>query len=429
MADTAPALKTLFKDIKREFLREILKRCSVKTELIDWNITNQTYEDDVFNVLVDLAKSSKVSDKKNFAAVCTTLFDINAVCNDQRRGRYVIDTLKASGRIGEALQEWGSSRPTIHWIISWVYLKMPTLWEKLRKTAIIKQAIGLGGQKKYIKKPASDEPSQLQANAFCKEFLDYMEREHTLISFLHPDREDLGNYVRYVFHVNPFPKNVEQFDEKGNFGLNLDRNAEGFTIIHYKDKVPYIRIKCGFSSSQTKRIAELFVKHMLSSEIIDKPAEEYPIKSFNSKYDKDFHLTIKSPRIAEARVSGASLQITDPESGVVDELTHRCKTGEIFPRLVESCAKFPIPWREPIAWEFSIGIFKDEIHVEQKEFKGMESRKPDRPVQYYTVRVTAKNLSLPCNDEIHKELILKLLADNGIKNVFKKEILAREYRK
>ena len=428
MADSAPALKTLLKLIGKKYLKQMFDICKVETR-INWSEYSETFEDDLCDELTNIAKNGNEDAKKSFAEICTVLFDVNAVCRDQRKGRYIIDKIKEAERLKEALGEWQTERPDIHLMVSWVYLKMPELWETLRKNAIIKFAFGLGGQKKYVSKPASDIPSELQKKAFESEFLAFMAREHTMVSFVHTDMEDLGNCVRYVFHVNAFPKNVEQYDDEGKFVLALDHNAEGFTIIYYREPQPFFRIKCFFSSAQTKRIAQIFAKFMLATDIIDKPIEEYPIAKFNPTYSREFRLKVSSADIAVARVSGVTLEITNPDSGIVDELTHRCKTDDIFDRLQESCAKFPVAWRRPKMWEFTIDIYVEErrqVQMVMEQF-GVE---PDKfKTKSYTAKVTERSIVMNCNDERHKKLILDLLAENGIKNEYKKEILAREYRK
>lgn len=428
MADSAPALKTLLKLIGKKYLKQMFDICKVETR-INWSEYSETFEDDLCDELTNIAKNGNEDAKKSFAEICTVLFDVNAVCRDQRKGRYIIDKIKEAERLKEALGEWQSERPDIHLMVSWVYLKMPELWETLRKNAIIKFAFGLGGQKKHVSKPASDIPGELQKKAFESEFMAFMAREHTMVSFVHTDMEDLGNCVRYVFHVNAFPKNVEQYDDEGKFVLALDHNAEGFTIIYYREPQPFFRIKCFFSSAQTKRIAQIFAKFMLATDIIDKPIEEYPIAKFNPTYSREFRLKVSSADIAVARVSGVTLEITNPDSGIVDELTHRCKTDDIFDRLQESCAKFPVAWRRPKMWEFTIDIYVEERRQVQMVMEriGVE---PDKfKTKSYTAKVTERSIVMNCNDERHKKLILDLLAENGIKNEYKKEILAREYRK
>ena len=428
MADSAPALKTLLKLIGRKYLKQMFNVCKVETQT-NWSEFSETFEDDLCVELTNIAKNGNEAAKKSFAEICTLLFDINAVCRDQKRGRYIIDKIKESGRLSEAFGDWQTERPDIHQMVSWVFLNMRELWEFLRKNAIIKIAFGLGGQKKYVAKPANDIASDLQRKAFEDEFLSFMAREHTMVSFVHTDMEDLGNCVRYVFHVNAFPKNVEQYDDEGKFVLALDHNAEGFTIIYYREPQPFFRIKCFFSTSQTKRIAQLFAKFMLSTDIIDKPIEEYPIEKFNPTYSREFRLKVSSSEIAVARVSGVTLEITNPDTGIIDELTHRCKTDDIFDRLQESCAKFPVAWRRPKMWEFTIDIYVEERRQVQlvMEQIGVE---PDKfKTKSYTAKVTERSIVMNCNDERHKKLILDLLAENGIKNEYKKEILAREYRK
>ena len=428
MSDSAPALKTLFKVIKKKLLKRIFEKCNVDVD-IDWAEISDTFEDKLCDAFTSLAKSTDQGVRHRFADVCTALFDINAVCRDQKKGRYIIECLKDAGRLNDGMSALASVKPDIHQIVTWIYLEVPTLWERLRKTAIIKQAVGLGGQKKYVAKPANEIPSELQKKTFESEFCSYMKREQTMVLHVHTDFEDLGNCVRFVFYVNAFPKNVEQYDDNGKLDLGLDRNAESFTIIYHREPTPYIRIKCSFNSSQTSRIAQLFAKFMLATDIIDKPVEAYPIGEFNPTYTKDFHLKVSSSMVAKARVSGVTLEITNPENGIVDELTHRCKTDDIFNRLLESCSKFPVAWRKPKMWEFSIDVIVEKPQYVQGEFQGMESAPVDPKTKNYVVKVTEKNLIMNCNDERHKQLILELLAENGIKNVYKKEVLAMEYRK
>ena len=428
MADSAPALKTLLKLIGRKYLKQMFTVCKVETQT-NWSEFSETFEDDLCGELTNIAKNGNEAAKKSFAEICTLLFDINAVCRDQKRGRYIIDKIKESGRLSEAFGDWQTERPDIHQMVSWVFLNMRELWEFLRKNAIIKIAFGLGGQKKYVAQPPSDIASDLQRKAFEDEFLKFMAREHTMVSFVHTDMEDLGNCVRYVFHVNAFPKNVEQYDDEGKFVLALDHNAEGFTIIYYREPQPFFRIKCFFSASQTKRIAQLFAKFMLATDIIDKPIEEYPIAKFNPTYSRDFRLKVSSNQVALARVSGVTLEITNPSSGIVDELTHRCKTDDIFDRLQESCAKFPIEWRKPKMWEFTIDIYVEERRLVQEVMTEIGATPDKAKTKTYIAKVTERSIVHNCNDERHKKLILDLLAENGIKNEYKKEILAREYRK
>ena len=80
-------------------------------------------------------------------------------------------------------------------------------------------------------------------------------------------------------------------------------------------------------------------------------------------------------------------------------------------------------------WEFTIDIYVEERRQVQlvMEQIGVE---PDKfKTKSYTAKVTERSIVMNCNDERHKKLILDLLAENGIKNEYKKEILAREYRK
>lgn len=429
MSDTAPALKTMFRLIKKKFLREILTVDSKPLE-VDWSLDGDVLIDELYKQFAKLHNS----DQSRFARICTLLFDINAVCQDNRRGRYISDCVKKADKYGVAISEMGELKPSAHLWVSWVYLRMPVLWEKLKRTAHVKQVIGLGGQKRYIKKPESNDPSKLQKDAFEDEFLKYMEREKTMITCLHVEREDLGSFVRYVLHVNPFPKEVEQFDTNGEFKLQLDKNAEGFTIVHHKgeSEEPFLRIKCEFNTSQKKRILELFAKFMLSTEICDKPPEEYPIASLNKEYKTGFKLKVSDPLVVtDARISSAALEIIDPASGFVDELIHRCPEGDIFERLTHSCRDFPISWRRPMAWEFEITIVLDPEGIVQSRLDGKDEVLKYPKTKTYRVRVTANNIifETACHDEKHKRIILDTLAANGIKNVFKKEILAREYRK
>lgn len=428
MSDSAPALKTLFKVIKRTLLKRVFAKCGIDVD-VDWGELSDAFEDKLCDAFTTLAKSADRGVRHRFADVCTALFDINAVCRDQKKGRYIVECLKEAGRLNDAMSALASARPDIHQIVTWIYLEAPALWERLRKTAIIKQAVGLGGQKKYVTKPASEIPSELQRKAFEGEFCSYMKREQTMVLHVHTDFEDLGNCVRFVFYVNAFPKNVEQYDDNGKLDLGLDRNAESFTIIYYREQAPHIRIKCSFNSSQTNRIAHLFAKFMLATDIVDKPAEVYPIGEFNPTYARDFHLKVSSPMVAKARTSGVTLEITNPETGVVDELTHRCRTGDIFDRLQESCSRFPVAWRKPKMWEFSVDVIVERPRYIQGEFQGMESDPAAPRTKSYAVRVAEKNLVMNCNDERHRRLILDLLAENGIRNVYRKEVLAMEYRK
>ena len=428
MSDSEPALKTLFKLIKRKLLKRIFEKCGIDVD-VDWDELSDSFEDKLCDAFTALAKSADRGVRHRFADVCTALFDINAVCRDQKNGRYIIECLKKAGRLNDAMSALGSVKPDIHLIVTWTYLEASELWERLRKTAIIKQAVGLGGQKKYVTKPASEIPSELQRKAFESEFCSYMKHEQTMVLHVHTDFEDLGNCVRFVFYVNAFPKNVEQYDDNGNLDLGLDRNAESFTIIYYREQAPHIRIKCSFNSSQTNRIAHLFAKFMLATDIVDKPAEVYPIGEFNPTYARDFHLKVSSPMVDKARISGVTLEITNPETGVVDELTHRCRTDDIFDRLQESCSRFPVAWRKPKMWEFSIDVIVEKPRYIQGEFQGMESAPAAPRTKSYAVKVAEKNLVMNCNDERHRQLILDLLAENGIRNVYRKEVLAMEYRK
>ena len=428
MSDSAPALKTLFKVIKRTLLKRVFEKCGIDVD-VDWGELSDAFEDKLCDAFTALAKSADRGVRHRFADVCTALFDINAVCRDQKKGRYIVECLKEAGRLNDAMSALASARPDIHQIVTWIYLEAPALWERLRKTAIIKQAVGLGGQKKYVTKPASEIPSELQRKAFESEFCSYMKHEQTMVLHVHTDFEDLGNCVRFVFYVNAFPKNVEQYDDNGNLDLGLDRNAESFTIIYYREPTPHIRIKCTFNSSQTNRIAHLFAKFMLATDIVDKPAEVYPIGELNPTYARDFHLKVSSPMVAKARTSGVTLEITNPETGVVDELTHRCRTDDIFDRLQESCSRFPVAWRKPKMWEFSVDVIVERPRYIQGEFQGMESDPAAPRTKSYAVKVAEKNLVMNCNDERHRRLILDLLAENGIRNVYRKEVLAMEYRK
>lgn len=427
MSDTAPALKTMFRLIKRKFLKEILA-IDGQPMRVNWNLGAEQLETELYRKFAELHHS----DQRRFAHICTILFDINAVCQDNRRGRFVSDCIRNAGRMADALAEIRDIKPSIHLWVSWVFLRMPDLWETLKRTAHVKQVIGLGGQKKYIKKPPSDEPTNLQCSAFESEFLSYMEREKTMITCLHIDREDLGSYVRYVLHVNPFPKEVEQFDADGNFKLQLDKNAEGFTIVHHKGETgeAFLRIKCAFNSAQKKRILELFATFMLATEICEKPKEEYPIREFNPGYQRGFSMKVPNSLVKEARVHSVVLEIVNPIDGFVDELTHKCESGDLFERLEHSCKDFPIEWRRPIAWEFDITIFLDRTDIIQPTFSGKDEIVHAPKTRKYRVRVTETNVTIPnCQDDAHKQLILDTLAANGIRNVFKKEILAREYRK
>lgn len=424
--DAAPALKTLFKLIGRYYLKKITTTYNYPL-VVDWKIPEAQFEDEIYRGLAELQKN----DQKAFAVLCTTLFNINAVCQDNRNGRYIIGQIKAAGMFGNAVKEWRTERPPLHKIVCFVFLQMPDLWDKLRRNALIKQVVGLGGQKQYIAPPANDIPEEVQKEAFESEFLSFMERETTMITHIHTEFEDFGTYIRYVFHVNPFPKEVEQFDKDGKFKLQLDQNAEGFTIVHHRGEAPFLRIKCAFSTYQRKEILKLFAKYMLATKTCDKPLEEYSLSSFNATYNRDFKMEIKSDDIASARVIGVSLEILNPENDFIDELSHKCRNGNLFERLEHSCRDFPVEWRQPIAWDFEITIVLDHKMVVQPRLDGTNEILKDKKTRTYSVHVTDNKLTIHnCQDDAHKALIIRLLADNGIKNVAKKAfITTTEYRK
>ena len=63
-------------------------------------------------------------------------------------------------------------------------------------------------------------------------------------------------------------------------------------------------------------------------------------------------------------------------------------------------------------------------------FSGKDEAVRKKKPHKYNVRVTESSLTISNNPtESHRQLILDTLADNGIRNVYKKEYLAREYRK
>ena len=255
MSDQAPALKIIFQKISRKLLKQILSINDKPLDL-DWTLSSPDFEEALFNALISLRETNK----SKFSEFCTVLFDINAICSEDKKGRVIISEIKAAGKLSEALTEIGEPKPSIELWASWVYLKMPELWEHLKRETVVKQFNSLGGQKKYIKKPELEAPSNLHREAFKKEFLDYMKREKTLITFIHTVVENMGPFTRYIIHVNPFPKQVEQFSEKGDFGVGLNQNADAFTIIHDKRENDFLRIKCEYNTNQRARILEIFGK-------------------------------------------------------------------------------------------------------------------------------------------------------------------------
>ena len=46
-----------------------------------------------------MAKNGNENAKKRFTEICTVLFDVNAVCRDQRRGRFIIDKIKETNPV------------------------------------------------------------------------------------------------------------------------------------------------------------------------------------------------------------------------------------------------------------------------------------------------------------------------------------------
>lgn len=425
MSDQAPALKIIFQKISRKLLKQILS-INEKPLDLDWTLPSPDFEEALFNALISLRETNK----SKFSEFCTVLFDINAICSEDKKGRVIISEIRAAGKLSEALTEIGELKPSIELWASWVYLKMPKLWDHLKRETVVKQFNSLGGQKKYIKKPQLETPSDLHLQAFKNEFLEYMKREGTFITFTHTVIENMGPFTRYIIHVNPFPKQVEQFSEKGDFGVGLNPNADAFTIIHDKHENDFLRIKCEYNTNQRARILEIFAKYMLSTEIIPKPTEEYPICEFNPNYDPHFKLVTNSTLIDSVRISAATIEITDPTQILPDIVKHTCKDGDIFPRLEKTLSNFPVEWRRPLAWEFEFHIYETANRIYQPNFNGdsepIKAKKPKK----YTIHVSASNLSITNNpSESHRQLILDTLADNGIKNVHKKEYLAKEYRK
>lgn len=424
MTDQSPALKIIFQKISRKLLKEILS-IDGKPIQLNWSLKSPEFEEALFNALKDL----RATNESRFYNFCTVLFDINAICTDDKKGHNIIAKIKEEKRLTEAHQELGLS-PSIELWVSWVYLRMPNLWNQLKHEVLVKQFNSLGGQKKYIKKPPSEIPSDLQLSAFKNEFLAFMERERSFITFLHTIVEDMGQFTRYILHVNPFPKQVEKFDDSGIFGLGLNKNADAFTIVHDKREKDFLRIKCEFSTNQRHRILEIFAKYMLSTEIIPKPTEEYPISKFNPTYEANFKLTKKSDLIESLRVSAATIEISDPTQISPEIIKHTCKDGDVFPRLEKTLHNYPIKWRRPISWEIEFHIHETVKRIYQETFNGdSEPIKVKRP-RKYNVRITETSLTISNNpSEPHQKLILDTLADNGIKNVYKKEYLAKEYRK
>ena len=337
MSDQAPALKIIFQKISRKLLKQILS-INEKPLDLDWTLPSPDFEEALFNALISLRETNK----SKFSEFCTVLFDINAICSEDKKGRVIISEIRAAGKLSEALTEIGVPKPSIELWASWVYLKMPELWEHLKRETVVKQFNSLGGQKKYIKKPELETPSDLHREAFKTEFLAYMKREGTFITFTHTVIENMGPFTRYIIHVNPFPKQVEQFSEKGDFGVGLNPNADAFTIIHDKRENDFLRIKCEYNTNQRARILEIFAKYMLSTEIISKPTEEYPIREFNPNYDPHFKLVTNSTLIESVRISAATIEITDPTQILPDIVKHTCKDGDVFPRLEKTLSNFPV---------------------------------------------------------------------------------------
>lgn len=102
MSDSAPALKTLFKLIKRKLLKRIFEKCGIDVD-VDWGELSDAFEDKLCDAFTALAKSTDRGVRNRFADVCTALFDINAVCRDQKNGRYIIECLKKAGRLNDAM--------------------------------------------------------------------------------------------------------------------------------------------------------------------------------------------------------------------------------------------------------------------------------------------------------------------------------------
>lgn len=425
MSDQAPALKIVFRKIKKSFLKKILSVNGKPIDL-DWSLTSPDLEDAVFAALTNLRETNE----SKFSEFCTVLYDINAICAEDKKARNIIAEIKNSGKLPEAMEEIGEVKPPIELWVSWVYLRMPDLWDHLKRETVVKQINSLGGQKKYIKKPTAEAPTALQISTFESEFLAFMDREKTLVTFIHTVVEDMGPFTRFIIHVNPFPKQTEKFDAHGTFVLGLNQNADCFTIIHDKRENDFLRIKSEFNPNQRARILEIFAKYMLATEIVPKPTEEYPIKEFNPNYDVHFKPVKNSSLIESLRVSAATIEIQDPSQTLPEMIKHSCKDGDIFPRLEKTLHSFPVEWRRPLTWEFEFLIHETVNRLYQTTFNGESEPVKNKKPRKYTVQVTAANLSISNNpSESHRKLILDTLAENGIRNVYKKEYLAREYRK
>lgn len=428
MAEVAPGLKTVFATIRpRKLLRAVFEFGGRKLDF-DWN-QEDDFESKLFEAMNQYGAKGNRKDLKKWASWCSDFYDMVSICRQYKsknKFRVLWSRLTQRGLVGQFLTDMQDGNPSAQKLVAWIFVNdHDALWAQLLKDAVVEDLSGSGGRRFYVPHVETLPEEKSAKKYYINSFLEYMSKEQTLIDHLHVERNDLGDIDRYVMHVNPFPRNVEQFEDD-KLQLMLDKNAEGFSIVFYPME-DYFKVKCSFSKKQTDKIADLFAKYILGTEIRDKPEERYPINSLNPNYKIDFEMPINDPNIVACRASGLKVAIDNPITGTCEEIEHKCNSGNIFACAASSLKEYDIKWRTILKLSFQIEIVEQASYLIQKDFFASEDK--DIVTHKYEVHFTEGRFSCNCHNPTELKIITDYFAANGLRNIAGQNALKKVIRK
>ena len=351
MPSLGATLNLFDKDVLKDFLHMMSPTVFAD---FDWS------SEDVIGVLEKYITALNGKDRKLYSSIYSRLNDICVVAEKNSDYKFYIGIVRKTPELNKPfLERFKLTRPTIATFAMWLCIVSQKIFDDMlrRKIANSKNA---GGGTRYCLPSSFDGQVADNRGPLANAIRDYFGRKHHVVHQVNVDRNNLGDFVRFVIAINPMPKEepafakdaTEPYPEDGTgkppstahtgndaLGKAMVKTPD-IIFISYYEKTPrkaasVFTVKAeSLTKEDCDQIANIFAEKMLSSHVAEKCEIRHDLDIFKKRpYDFDFAKAEEDWRGTYYR--GIYMTISESSVGkdarkVQPEVYHRMFPGDLY---------------------------------------------------------------------------------------------------
>ena len=299
-------------------------------------------------------------DRKLYSTIYSRLNDICIVAEKNSDYKFYIGIVHKTPELNKPfLEQFKLTRPTIATFAMWLSTVSPKIFEDMlrRKIANSKNA---GGGTRYCLPSNFDGRVAGDSEPLANAIRDYFGHKHHVVHQVNVDRNNLGDFVRFVIAINPMPKEEPAFAEdatepypEDGVGKSLSSAHTGndtlgkamvktpdIIFISYYEKTPrkaasVFTVKAeSITKEDCDQVANIFAEKMLSSHVAEKCEIRHDLEGFK-KRPQDFDFAKAEEDWRGTYYRGIYMTISEASVGkdarkVQPEVYHRMFPGDLY---------------------------------------------------------------------------------------------------